>query len=107
MHFSEVNGFIIGLNARVHRKVLNVSNFLLNATKTSQRRPHFHKELSRLRRKKKSNHCRLCFCQSSALSQGKEDFEAEDRGLWGRSAERQAKRQGEPKLLTEYSYAKT
>lgn len=97
MYFSKVNCFIIDLNARVHRKVFNVSILPLTATKTSQKRPHFHKVLSRLRKSKTTT---ADFATARALPKAGRIIELRAEGfgeahLWDG--------QGEPKLLTEYS----
>lgn len=76
-----MNGFTIGLNARVHRKVLNVSNFLLNATKTSQRRPHFHRAEQTKKEKKKATTADFAFARALPCPKEKRILELRAEGF--------------------------
>lgn len=108
MCFSKVNCFIIGLNARVYRKVFNVTISPLNATNTPQKRPHFHEVMSRLREKKTKRKPQplqtLLLPELSLVLKQLRILELRVEGF-GEAHLRDG--QGEPTLLTEYSYSET
>lgn len=88
----------------MHRKVFNIYISPLNANKTYQKRAHFQKMLRRLREKKPTTTADFSIARALPHPQGREDFGAEGRGLWGSSSEGWA---GCTQILTEYLYAKT